>query len=115
MAHQIIIPNQEGRTTQLVSQRTLSGEFETVAITDVGDKRIFHYSQQTGNILNLNEKRRQESPDWNRNSDFRQVAAVPEIIWVLWESAGITNSQTELRKALMRHKDEYMVVEKNLI
>jgi hypothetical protein len=100
---------------QLVENRALTGELETVVIEDVGDKRIFHYAQQTGYILNDNERMRRENPDWDRNSELRQVAAIPDIVWNLWESMGITMDQKELRKAIMRHRDEYMVVEKNLI
>lgn len=115
MSHQILIPNQEPTRIQLVENRALTGELETVAITDVGNKRIFHYAQKTGYILNNNERMRQDNPDWNRKSEIRQVAAVPDIIWNLWESMGITMDQKELRKALMRHREEYMVVEKKLI
>lgn len=112
---QLIIPNSEPTRMQLVSHRDLTGAMETVAITDIGNKRIFHYAQQTGHILNDNERMRQDSPDWNRKSELRQVAAVPDNVWHLWETAGITLDQQELRKALMRHKDEYMVVDKKLI
>lgn len=116
MAHSnILIPSQESTITRLVDPYSLSGDLETVAIEDVGDKRIFHYAQQTGNITNENEQRRLDNPDWNKNSDFRQVASVPMIVWNLWESAGITANPKELRKALMRHRNEYMVVEKKLI
>lgn len=112
---QIIIPGQSNQRIELVSRHSLSGELETVAIEDVGDKRIYHYAQCTGYITNSNEQRRKDEPDWNRKSEMRQVAEIPNIIWQLWENAGITLDQRELRKAIMRHKDEYMVVEKRLI
>lgn len=116
MSHQILIPNTTPNRTQIVTRRAdLTGELETVAIEDVGGKRIFHYAQQTGHILNENEQRRIDSPDWDRKSEMRQVAAIPDIVWNLWESMGITLDQKELRKCIMRHKHEYMVVEKNLI
>lgn len=110
----LIIPG-ESKRLQLVETRDLTGGFETVAIEDIGDKRIYHYAQQTGYILNDNERMRRDNPDWNRKRELRQVASVPQCIWELWETAGITMDQKELRKALMRHRDEYMVVEKNLI
>lgn len=109
------MPNQVHSRIQLVDTRQLSGELETVAIEDIGDKRIFHYAQQTGGITNQNEDRRRESPDWDHNSEFRQVASVPLITWLLWESMGIVGDQKEMRKALMRHRNEFMVVEKTLI
>ena len=112
----LLIPSSTPSKIHLIeSPRNLSGEMECVTIEDVGNKRIFHYAQQTGFITNDNEQMRRDNPDWNRNSDFRQVAAIPLIIWNLWESAGITLDQKELRKAIMRHKDEYMTVEKQLI
>jgi len=110
----ILVPNQESTRIQLVETRDLSGDLETVAIEDVGDKRIFHYAQQTGVITNENERRRRDNPDWDHNSDFRQVAEVPLIVWQLWENLGITANQKELRKALMRHKDEFMIVYKKI-
>lgn len=112
---ELIIPNSKPVHMQLVDHRSLTGEMETVAITDIGNKRIFHYAQQTGYILNDNERMRRENPDWNRKREMRHVAAVPDAVWHLWETMGITLDQKELRKALMRHKDEYMVVEKRLI
>lgn len=112
---EILIPGQAYQRIELVDPFSLSGEMETVAIEDIGDKRIYHYAQQTGHILNDNEQMRRDNPDWNRKSEMRQVAAVPDCVWQLWESAGITLDQKELRKALMRHRDEYMVVEKQLI
>jgi hypothetical protein len=113
---EIYIPGQSRSRINLIeSPRDLSGDFETIAIEDIGDKRIFHYGQQTGMILNENERRRQDNPDWDHNSELRQVASVPMIVWNLWESMGIVGNQKELRKALMRHKNEYMVVEKQLI
>jgi len=115
-APDIFTPNSQPINIQLVERRRdLTGEMETISITDIGDKRIFHYAQQTGHITNENERRRRDNPDWNRKSNLRQVADVPDIIWNLWESMGITMDQKELRKCLMRHKDEYMVVEKQLI
>lgn len=112
----IVAPNSVRNRIQLVThRRDLTGEMETVAVEEVGDKRIYHYAQQTGDITNNNEQRRIDQPEWNRKREMRQVAAIPDIIWNLWESAGITLDQKELRKAIMRHKNEYMVVEKNLI
>lgn len=110
-----LIPDTEGKTIQLVDRYALTGGMETVAITDVGDKRIYHYAQQTGNITNDNAQRRNDNPDWDKKSEFRQAASVPMNVWLLWESTGITLDQKKLRKALMRHKEEYMVVDKNLI
>lgn len=116
MAHSIIIPRQERSVTQIVERRQdLTGELETVSIEYVGDKQIFHYAQKTGYILNDNERRRLENPDWDRKRELRQVACVPDIVWNLWESMGIVYDQKELRKALMRHKNELMVVDKQLI
>lgn len=116
MAHSgILIPGQESSRIELVHSRDLSGDLETVAIEDVGDKRIFHYAQRVDETLNSNEQRRNDNPDWDKESDFRQVAEVPLIVWNLWESMGITDSPKELRKALMRHKEKYMVVDKQLI
>jgi hypothetical protein len=109
------MPSLEPRRIQLVHTHELTGDMETVAIEDVGDKRIYHYAQQTGNITNSNEESRRDNPDWDRNSEFRQVASVPTIVWNLWENSGITENPKELRKALMRHKEEYMTVDKKLI
>lgn len=112
----IIIPGQFRQRINLIDDPSqLTGELETVAIEDVGDKRYFVYSQRIDHIVNENEQRRKDNPDWNRNSEFRQVAEIPMHVWNLWETMGITADQKELRKAIMRHKDEYMVVEKNLI
>lgn len=112
----IIIPGrEEPRTVQILTPEEFTGGFETYAITDTGKERIYHRRQTVGFILNDNERQRRDVPDWNRNSDVRQVASVPFLIWDLWESAGITEDPKELRKALMRHKDEHMIVEKKLI
>jgi hypothetical protein len=111
----ILMPSLAPSRIQLVQSHELSGDLETVAIEDVGDQRIYHYAQQTGHITNANEESRRENPDWDRNSDMRQVASVPLIVWNLWENSGITSDPKELRKALMRHKEEYMTVEKKLI
>lgn len=111
---QIIMPGQAHQRIELVDRYSLTGDFQTVAIEDIGDKRIYHYAQQTGAITNLNEQRRKDDPNWNRKSEMPQVAAVPEVVWNLWESMGITLDQKELRKALNRHKEEYMVVDKRL-
>lgn len=111
----IHIPGQATSRVELINRSELDGSMQTVAIEDVGDKRIFHYAQCTGYITNANERRRLDSPDWNRKNEMPQVAAVPDCIWNLWESMGIVFDEKELRKALMRHKDEYMVVEKRLI
>lgn len=111
MAH--VITNEE-IFMPLLNPDEITGDLETVAISDIGDKRVYHYRQEVGGIMNDNEKRRQENPDWDRKSEFKQVAQVPMIIWNLWESMGITNNQKELRRALNRYQAEYMVVEKKL-
>jgi hypothetical protein len=111
---QIIMPGQVHQRIDLVDRYSLTGDLQTVAIEDVGDKRVFHYAQQTGNITNLNEQRRKDNPDWNRKSEFRQVASVPMIVWNLWESMGITLDQKALRRELNRYRNEYMTVEKTL-
>ena len=111
----IIIPNQEREIISLHDPYSLSGDFEATHIEIVGDQKIYHYGQRVGDIMNDNEQRRNDSPSWNNQSEFRQVASVPAIVWNLWESVGITTDQKELRKALMRHKNEHMVVEQKLI
>lgn len=117
MAHaSILIPSDTPSRIQLVqSPRDLTGGMQTVAIEDVGDKRYYHYAQPTGFITNDNERQRVENPDWNHNSEMRQVASIPNVVWQLWESMGITLDQKELRKAIQRHKDSLMVVDKRLI
>lgn len=89
-------------------------EMQTVAIENVGDKTIYRYAQTVGHILNSNEQERKEGVNDNAK-EFRKAASVPFVIWNLWETMGITNDQRELRKALQRHKDEYMTTEKRLI
>jgi hypothetical protein len=111
---EILIPDKTPKTTQILLPHEISGEFETFAISDVGDKRVYHRTQMVGYILNANEQQRRDRPTFNRKSELPHVARVPSIIWDLWESAGITSDQNELRKALMRHKDEYMVVEQEI-
>jgi len=111
----VIIPSEPSLIRLVERRQDLSGELEAIAIEDVGDRRVFHYGQTTGYILNDNERMRQDSPDWDRSTELRQVASVPNIVWELWDSMGITLDQKELRKALMRHKEELMTVDKRLI
>lgn len=88
-------------------------QMQTVRIEDVGDSRVYHYAQTTGYITNENERLRAEHVE-DRKSEFRHRASVPLVVWNLWEGMGITSDQRELRKALMRHKHEYMVADVNL-
>lgn len=89
-------------------------EMQTVAIENVGDKTVYRYAQMVGNILNNNERERKEGLN-DGSKEFRKTASVPDVVWNLWETMGITKDQRELRKALQRHKDEYMTTEKRLI
>jgi hypothetical protein len=111
---ELLIPNKTPKTLTLLSPHEITGDFETVAISDVGDQRLYHRRQTIGGILNGNERQRIDAPKWDRNRSLRHVARVPWIIWDLWESTGITRDEKELRKALMRHKDEYMIVEQEI-
>lgn len=111
---QLIIPSSERKITHIGS-RTLSGEMETVAIEDVGDKRIYHYAQRTDEITNSNELRRKEEDTTCRTGEFHQVASVPYVIWNLWETMGITADQRELRKAIERYGDTVKVTNKRVI
>ena len=101
--------------TRLSAHRDISGEMQTVAIENVGDKSIYHYAQRTDEITNSNELRRKEEDRTCRTGEFHQVASVPYVIWNLWESIGITADQRELRKAIERHGDTVKVTNTRVI
>lgn len=81
-----------------------------------GDKVIFTHGQETKHILEENARRRKNSDEeWaNSDPDMKQAASIPMVVWLLWESAGITKDKKQLLKAIERNK-EYKVTEKRLI
>lgn len=89
-------------------------EMNTVAIEHIGDKTVYRYRQTVGDILNNNERERQECIH-DSSSEFRKTASVPMVVWQLWENMGITGDQKELRRALQRHREEYMTTNKQII
>jgi hypothetical protein len=115
MAHpQIIMKDQE--VTPVFQESTIIDPYEmrTVAIENVGDKTIYRYAQTVGGILNDNEQQRNECVN-EGSKEFRKTASIPFVVWNLWENMGITKDQKELRKAIQRHKNEYMTVNKQII
>jgi hypothetical protein len=111
--HDILIPNKTPETTIILSPQEVTGGFETVAVSNVGDKRLYHRRQTVGGILNAIERQKLHQPKWDSNRSLRHVACVPELVMDLWDSMGITADDKEFRKALMRHP-EYMIVEQEL-
>ena len=89
-------------------------DVNTVGIHHQGDKTIYTYKQDVSEICNQNEIDRKEG-NFDTKGEFRKVADVPMLVWNLWESMGITQDEKALRRALQKHKLEYMTTEKNLI
>lgn len=89
-------------------------DMNTVGIEHQGDHTVYKYAQESSDILNRNEIARREGT-FDNSKELRKVAEIPFVIWNMWEIAGITSDQNELRKAIQRHKLEYMTTEKQLI
>lgn len=74
------------------------------------------HAQTVGPILNSNEFLRNHTDEnWDTTKDMKLVGRVPQVVWLLWESMGITKDPKELLKALKRHKLEYMTTTKQFI
>jgi len=81
-----------------------------------GDKFYARHTQDVSAVMNLNEEQRKNTDDdWRVDKEFKHVGRVPRVIWLLWESMGITEDPKELLKALERHKDTLKTTDKQLI
>lgn len=79
------------------------------------DKLIITHGQEISDILRDNYEARNHTDEvWKQGKDIKQIASVPFVVWLLWESCGITKDPVELLKAIERNK-EYKVVDKRLI
>lgn len=86
-----------------------------IGLKEDGDKLIITHGQDTTSILKNNyEARKHTNEVWKHGKDIKQVASIPFVVWLLWESCGITKDPIELLKAIERNK-EYKVVDKRLI
>lgn len=75
--------------------------------------RVTHV-QDVAQILESNRLDRQNSDaNWQAGKDLKMGARVPVSIWFMWEQAGITKDDKQLRAALNRNP-EYKVTEKEL-
>jgi aspartate oxidase len=76
---------------------------------------IAEHAQDVSAVFNSNEDIRKNSDeDWNKAGNMKLVARVPQVVWLMWESMGITDDPQELLKALERNA-EWKTTEKQLI
>jgi hypothetical protein len=75
---------------------------------------VAEHVEDVSSVFNSNEDIRKNSDeDWNKAGHMKLVGRVPEVVWLMWESMGITDNPKELLKALERNA-EWKTTEKQL-
>lgn len=90
-------------------------ELKLIGLKAEKDKLKVIHGQDIAVILRDNYEARKHTEEvWSQGKDLKQVASIPYVIWLLWESAGITRDPVELLKAIERNSD-LKVVDKRLL
>jgi len=77
---------------------------QIIGINQTSEKLQVAWGQRVGSILNQNEiSRRNSAENWKRDEDIKHYARIPRIVWMLWQSLGITEDEKELDKAIERN------------